>query len=117
MAFLAGAPTARIEKVIRTGRFCCFKWTVSRDELEYSLQVLVNLGRNKGRGRFLNYSDAPHPQKDSFFIYILAIIATSTLLYYVIGVYFVNVIFHLIVQDTRPGPCFPLLSNFFKLIS
>jgi hypothetical protein len=83
MAFLAGAPTTRIEKVIRTGRFCFFKGTWSRDELEYSLQAWVNIGLNKGRGSFIIFSNASHTEIDSF-------------------VFCQYLFIFLICQDTRP---------------
>ncbi len=67
--------------------------------MEYSLQAWVNIGLNKGRGRFIIFSDALHPEKD---LYSCDNGDRSTTLDYVIGVYFVNIIFLLIGKDTRP---------------
>jgi hypothetical protein len=56
--------------------------------LELSRNTWVNLGLKKGRGRFLNFSDAPLKEENIFSIF-LAVKAKPILLDYVIGVYLV----------------------------
>ncbi len=65
------------------------------------MTCFINLGLNKGRGRFLNFSDTPPSRKKIVFT-CLAQNVNRTSLDYVIKVYLVKIILLLIGQGSTP---------------